>query len=623
MKVVAFSVALTLLLIGTSALAFEIQPLKSSEPIYIKANGLITGTDKITSSDNVTYTFIGDIYDEIIVERSDILVEGNMYTLQGSGDGEGFYLSEVRNVTIKNINVKDFRFGIYFSSSSLCIISGNNLGNNDYGVGLSDSDNNLLFGNNITNNNYGVYLWQCQNNNVSGNSITSNNWHGVGLSYYSTDNIVFGNNITNNNDGLCLRSSLNSIYQNNIAANKEYGVLIEASYNNNLSGNVIDDNKYNLFVYASWQLSEYIHSIDTSNLVNGKPVYYLVNQKNLVINTSTHSQIGYLALIDCANITVEGLTLANNGQGLLLAYTSNSIITNNYIVNNEYGVWLSWSSHNTISGNYMTSNNCGVYFDTGSYNTVSGNYMKKNKHGVWLSWSPCNVVSGNNITNNSCGILLYSCKGRGCCNNKFFHNNIINNTRQVRNTYCAGTIDRYPNSWDDGVEGNYWSNYTGVDSDRDGIGDFQHVIDSDNRDNYPLVGVFHSFNTSLDYRVNVCSNSTIESFQYFESNSTITMHVSEMIPGQTSGFCRISIPHALMNETYHVTVNGEEPHYANYTLYDDEENRWIYFSYQHSALKIVIIPESLNALVLLLFIIIPLIAVKVYKKQKVTHFKSN
>jgi nitrous oxidase accessory protein NosD len=65
-------------------------------------------------------------------------------------------------------------------------------------------------------------------------------------------------------------------------------------------------------------------------------------------------------------------------------------------------------------------------------------------------------------------------------NNTIQHNDFINNTKQ------ASTVDSQ-SSWDNGAQGNYWSDYRGTDTDGDGIGNTPYVIDADNNDNYPLM----------------------------------------------------------------------------------------------------------------------------------------
>ena len=96
---------LTLLLIGMLT-AFNVQPVKAEGTIYIRADGSINPPDApITTVDNVTYTLTGNITsdaDGIVVERSNITIDGAGYMLRGFGSGYGFNLSGINKVTIKN-----------------------------------------------------------------------------------------------------------------------------------------------------------------------------------------------------------------------------------------------------------------------------------------------------------------------------------------------------------------------------------------------------------------------------------------------------------------------------------------------------------------------------------------
>lgn len=68
---------LTLLVISMLTLAFNSYVVKASGTIYIRADGSVEGTTDISTVDNVTYIFTNDIYDSIVVERSNIIVDGN------------------------------------------------------------------------------------------------------------------------------------------------------------------------------------------------------------------------------------------------------------------------------------------------------------------------------------------------------------------------------------------------------------------------------------------------------------------------------------------------------------------------------------------------------------------
>jgi len=413
---------LTLLVISMLTLAFNIQQAKASGTIYIRADGSVDPpTANITSTDNVTYYFTDNNYDEIVVEKSNIIIDGNGYTLQGTGSvwTYGFYLSGINNVTIQNVDIRSFMDGVYIhASSSYNTISGSNITNNDrigvfFGRGSSSS---IVSGNNITNSNsYGIYLDESSNVTVSGNYITNN----------------------------------------------KYGIYLDGSSNVTLRNNTITDSDHWNFGVIGTPLSHFIHDVDESNTVNGKPIYYWVNHRDMKVP----SDAGYVALINSTNVTVEGAELKNNDQGILLAYTTNSQVTNNNITNNGYGVRPTWSSNITFSRN-----------------NISNNFR-----GIWLSWSPFITFSENNIIDNEEGIGFYASSG-----NRMYHNNFINNTWHL-SPYSISS-----NVWDNGYPsgGNYWSGYTGVDEKSgpnqdqlgsDGIGDTPYVIDGNNNDSYPLM----------------------------------------------------------------------------------------------------------------------------------------
>ena len=75
----------TLLMVGSLALAFNPQTVGAVGTIYILADGSVNPpTAPISTVDNVTYTFTDNIFDQIVVQRSNIIVDGNGYTLQGT-----------------------------------------------------------------------------------------------------------------------------------------------------------------------------------------------------------------------------------------------------------------------------------------------------------------------------------------------------------------------------------------------------------------------------------------------------------------------------------------------------------------------------------------------------------
>jgi parallel beta-helix repeat protein len=261
----------------------------------------------------------------------------------------------------------------------------------------------------------------------------------------------------------------------------------------------------------------------------------------------------------CNNLTIAQNTVFSNlCSGILVTNSLGFAISNNYVHSNAgYGINTNASMNGRITQNDAFEN---------SYDGI----------GLGLGSANCTVV-GNNATENAIYGIWVESSSEG---NHIYDNNIIGNNKQA----SVSSV----NEWDNGFEGNYWSDYVGLDEDRNGIGDTPYSIDQNHSDNYPLMGPSMFYMTSRGSDVGVVSNSSIKAFAYYESNSSIIMHVLNKTESQTGGFCRIRIPHALMIEPYNASVDGAAPTYSNITLYDDGNSRWIYLSYQRSEREILI-----------------------------------
>lgn len=212
---------LTSLLLSTLAYTLVVQPVRASGTICIKADGSIDPPGAPILRNGDLYTFSSNIYDSIIVERNNILVDGAGYTTQGSGIGTGIDLSGRGNVTIRNVNIKGFQFGVYMDVTSRSAILGSNITNNDEGISSYTSSDNLIFGNNISTNVYeGISLYYSSNNNIiSENSISANVFDGIYL-FSSSDNNISANNISGNGYGISpYYSSNNRVFHNNFVNN--------------------------------------------------------------------------------------------------------------------------------------------------------------------------------------------------------------------------------------------------------------------------------------------------------------------------------------------------------------------------------------------------------------------
>jgi len=174
LKVVS-GIKLTLLLVSMITVAFNIQLAHAEDTVYIRADGTISPVSAPINRIGDVYTLTADVYDSIVVQRSNIVIDGCGYTVRKIGGMRGFTFSSVSNITVRKAVITSFSCGIFiYHSSNITILENNIIQNIDDGILVSSSNGNSIIANNITNTNNGIRLLYSLENKIYHNNFISN-----------------------------------------------------------------------------------------------------------------------------------------------------------------------------------------------------------------------------------------------------------------------------------------------------------------------------------------------------------------------------------------------------------------------------------------------------------------
>jgi len=354
----------------------------------------------LTASTNLTEDITACVFSKIIIiDADDVTLDCQGHLLQGE-ESAGVYVNNQNNITVKNCNVslnspESSAHAIYYSTISGGVIDNNTV--TSYSIGSS-----------------GVYLSSSSNISISNTFSNQNGYHGITIAGGSDNEII--NVIVNSNeyDGIYFFETFN-VSMINITANSNgygsgslgmssgsfrgYGMYLFVSdyitmRNCSMSGN-----------YNNFHTTAHSHNdIDTSNTVEGKPIYHAVGEQDAIIDVD-ESNYGFLMCIDCNNITVQNAAnLSRNSLGVMLWNTNNSAIINVTANNNHLGGIFVDYCHNTTVENITVNynGNAGVYVYYSPNTRVANIYITNSTFFNGITLFASNYSTLTNVTANNC-----------------------------------------------------------------------------------------------------------------------------------------------------------------------------------------------------------------------------
>ncbi len=243
-------------------------------------------------------------------------------------------------------------------------------------------------------------------------------------------------------------------------------------------------------------------SLKSNGSLNGEALSIIAHNvtiKNFVIDkvpvaVSLYGASGIMGEkteIKILNNTISNCNVAINCWGPSANSFKENVLENNRMaikIKGEYfsnGQYFSrgYACLNVVEKNIIKNNDEGLHIEDANQTTIRFNSIAQNKYGATLNDVEGTIFTMNEFTANTYGIQMIAPSS----NNHFYQNNFNSNsetvTLQVQTAIIMGKsvvlngLNETKNLWDNGIVGNYWSNYSGS-----GI----YRIDENNIDHYPL-----------------------------------------------------------------------------------------------------------------------------------------
>ena len=300
-------------------------------------------------------------------------------TVSGAGhQGYGIFLDQVQNSRVADSAMKR---------------------NNYTGLSMASSGGSTIEDNIFVGNHFGI------RGGGSGNVIARNNFssNAEAISLGSSNDIIANNSFWLNDGQIFLTNAKGITISNNTLVRPEsryIGISIDRSQRIALKDNVMINN--GIYLDGTQQIEWTSHSIDLSNTVNGKPVYYAKDQ----IGGVAPPGIGEAILAYSRGVVIQNQNFSGSGVGIELGFSWKNTISD-VIIDNPGGIYLLQSHNNTLARLTLTTN-ISVLFDHSNDNSVSDSRISHCFYypGIWSYVSSGLTIANNVITESAVGIEL-------------------------------------------------------------------------------------------------------------------------------------------------------------------------------------------------------------------------
>lgn len=459
--------------------------------------------------------------------------------------------------------------GIYIGSRAYYNVVENNIFEKKY-IDIEDGDYNTITNNQFIGTIAHDYIHvegsskysfatgsKILNNQISNHDHIS---YPISINNYAEETEVIGNEIVNCFNGIRINGHNSKVKNNSISGRDNFymrptGISLYNVNDTDLENNHVTRFKFGIVIYSyAYEMGfghtrmrnntfennifgfsiqfgdhsplpiEFDHDIDTSNTIDGKKLYYLTNLSDTTLTPTVLPDAGFIACLNCQNITLAGFSMHGNSHGLLLYKVTHSKVKDIVAYQNlNAGLGLFECQDIQIENSIFTNtgdiifrkgvNNPnldeahGIYINGSSLIQVNNCRMETNWHsGVMLVSSEHCVIAHSEMVDNgvgikegiatfSSGIRLYRSDLNTFHTNKIFSLTPneqkygvyieLGNDNLVYNNYLQNEINAYDkydkNIWNiektEGenivggpyIGGNYWVNYSGNDADGDYI----------------------------------------------------------------------------------------------------------------------------------------------------------